>query len=338
MSKKFRNILAALFLIFVTSQAQAAGEITIKNFSLSPIVVPNNTGSTQFQMTFTATVVDINKLNLVCDSSEDTLRWFVFRGGSDVQKKSGEKNFERTSTTIDVNFDQSITIDTRDGNQGSNQGIATYYGTVNCKSGSLSSELARSANFTVTFGSTTDKKYACVGTDNKYACSSSNLSNCSDVPACAGKSCLQIGGNLCGQDAGTSGGGQKYSCNSSKQCVLNTSGSGTVYTTSNCDNKCGEGGTTGVTTAFEFKNPIEAENLIELLDVIATWLFNISVPIMVAMILYAGITFLISRGEPAKVTQAKNILLYAVVGFAIILIGKGFITLIESVLNLGATP
>jgi hypothetical protein len=325
---------AVLLLVFLlTSHAQAAGEITINTFSLSPNVVANNTGSTQFWMILGATV-DIIELNKTCDINERTLRWFLHRGGSDVQKKSGEKSFDRTSETVNVIFDQSITIDTKDGNQGSNQGVATYYVRINCKSGSLSSEVARSASFTVTFGSATDRTHACVGADNKYACSPANLSNCSDVPACAGKQCIEIGKNLCGKDAGT-GGVQKYSCNSDKQCIPNPSG---TYTTSNCDNKCDQGGGKTTTTAFEFKNPIEAENLIELLDVIATWLFNISIPIMVAMILYAGVTFLISRGEPAKLTQAKNILLYAVVGFAIILIGKGFITLIESILNLGTGP
>ncbi|MEK7138928.1 MAG: hypothetical protein AAB799_01985, partial [Patescibacteria group bacterium] len=59
--------------------------------------------------------------------------------------------------------------------------------------------------------------------------------------------------------------------------------------------------------------------------------------IAVIMIVYAGVIFLTSRGEPAKVTQAKQILLYAVVGLAIIMIGKGFITLIESILNLGTS-
>src|SRR3989344_2503016 len=96
----------------------------------------------------------------------------------------------------------------------------------------------------------------------------------------------------------------------------------------------------GATQSFLFSipNPLQANNLVELIDVLATWLFNIAIPITVAMIVYAGIIFLISKGEPAKITQAKNILLYAVVGFAIILIGKGFITLIESILNLGGTP
>ena len=54
------------------------------------------------------------------------------------------------------------------------------------------------------------------------------------------------------------------------------------------------------------------------------------------MIVWAGIRFLYSRGNPTEVTAAKKILQYAIVGLAIILIGSGFVTLIESILNLGA--
>jgi len=98
--------------------------------------------------------------------------------------------------------------------------------------------------------------------------------------------------------------------------------------------------TPGEPQIFEFSldNPLQATNILELIDIIATWLFNLAIPIAVVMIVYAGVTFLISRGDITKVTQAKKILLYAVVGLAIILIGKGFITLIVSILNLGGTP
>ena len=96
----------------------------------------------------------------------------------------------------------------------------------------------------------------------------------------------------------------------------------------------------GATQSFKFSldNPLEADNFLELIDVLATWLFNLSIPVVVVMIVYSGVMFLTSRGESARIIQAKQILLYAVVGFAIILIGKGFITLIESILNLGTTP
>lgn len=99
--------------------------------------------------------------------------------------------------------------------------------------------------------------------------------------------------------------------------------------------KCPTTPGTPQTIIFNITNPLQANDLLQLIDTIATWLFNIAIPITVAMIVYSGVVFLISRGDTGKITQARKILLYAVVGFTIILIGKGFITLIESILNLG---
>ena len=62
-----------------------------------------------------------------------------------------------------------------------------------------------------------------------------------------------------------------------------------------------------------------------------------AIPIAVAMIVYAGILFLTSQGDPGKITKARQVLTYAVIGLAIILIGSGFITLIQSILELGGT-
>jgi len=128
--------------------------------------------------------------------------------------------------------------------------------------------------------------------------------------------------------SGDSGSG---TCNNNGICDV---GETTFTCPADCKGEPGE----NQTFEFSLDNPLEADNLLELIDVLATWLFNLSIPVVVVMIVYSGVMFLTSRGESARIIQAKQILLYAVVGFAIILIGKGFITLIESILNLGTTP
>ena len=93
------------------------------------------------------------------------------------------------------------------------------------------------------------------------------------------------------------------------------------------------------TYPFEITNPLKggANDFTSLVKIIAQWIFNLAIPIAVAMIVYAGILFLTAAGEPAKVTKAKEVLKYAVIGLAIILIGSGFVTLIQSILELGGT-
>ncbi|GEM_PF-2373126 len=95
------------------------------------------------------------------------------------------------------------------------------------------------------------------------------------------------------------------------------------------------------TYSFDIPNPLKGgvTDFSSLVKIIAQWIFNLAIPIAVAMIVYAGILFLTAAGEPAKVTKAKDVLKWAVVGLAIILIGSGFVTLIQSILELGGnTP
>ena len=89
------------------------------------------------------------------------------------------------------------------------------------------------------------------------------------------------------------------------------------------------------TTTVEVPNPIELETLTELLTVIINWIFTISIPIVVAVIIWSGIKFITSRGNPTELQKAKSMLWWAIVGLVIILIGGGFITLINSILALG---
>lgn len=101
----------------------------------------------------------------------------------------------------------------------------------------------------------------------------------------------------------------------------------------------GADGTGGQTFSYPFKidNPLKggANDVAGLVKVLAAWVFKIAVPIAVAMIVYAGVLFLISRGDKGQVDKARKTLWYAVIGLAIIIIGSGFIALIRSILELG---
>src|SRR3989338_830284 len=88
-------------------------------------------------------------------------------------------------------------------------------------------------------------------------------------------------------------------------------------------------------TDFSFPNPLQTDTIYDLLDAIIQFAYRIGLPIAVAVIVYSGILFLAARGNPTTVTKARTILMYAVIGLAILFIGKGFLTLIESILNIG---
>lgn len=88
------------------------------------------------------------------------------------------------------------------------------------------------------------------------------------------------------------------------------------------------------TSSLEFTNPLRAETFGELIEGLTRWIFWLGIPIGVIVIIYAGIMMMASGGDPAKFTKGKKILLWAVVGLAVLFIGKGFTYLIESIINL----
>lgn len=86
--------------------------------------------------------------------------------------------------------------------------------------------------------------------------------------------------------------------------------------------------------SLEFKNPLNAKDFGELISAITGWIFWLSIPIAVMIIIYAGILILASGGDPNKVTKGRKTLLWAVVGLAVIFIGEGFVALIRSIIEL----
>lgn len=83
-------------------------------------------------------------------------------------------------------------------------------------------------------------------------------------------------------------------------------------------------------------NPLgDVQDIGGLLHRIAVFLLQIASPILVIMVLWAGFQFLTSAGEPEKLTTARKTLLWAVLGFAIVLINWGFSYIIREVLRGG---
>jgi len=85
--------------------------------------------------------------------------------------------------------------------------------------------------------------------------------------------------------------------------------------------------------AAEIKNPLSVGTIPELIDKIAGFLFGVSIAIAVIIIVIAGITFVTSNGEPAKVEKAKKMILYTVIGLSIIVLSSGLIAVIRGVLG-----
>jgi hypothetical protein len=88
------------------------------------------------------------------------------------------------------------------------------------------------------------------------------------------------------------------------------------------------------TYVFNLPNPIGVTTFQDLINIIGRWIFNLSIPIAVIVIIWSGVVMLTSGGNAGRFKKGYTTLWYAVIGLAIVLIGKGFVTLIQSILNL----
>ncbi|MEK7123926.1 MAG: pilin [Patescibacteria group bacterium] len=80
-------------------------------------------------------------------------------------------------------------------------------------------------------------------------------------------------------------------------------------------------------------NPLKAGTFTELIASISDFLLNIGGALATLMILYGGFLYVTSAGEPAKVEAAHKTLTYAIVGLVVVIIGKGFIYVIQDIIG-----
>lgn len=84
---------------------------------------------------------------------------------------------------------------------------------------------------------------------------------------------------------------------------------------------------------IDFFDPLGGRNLQQILDQIIDGLIMLATPIVVIMILYAAFLYTTAGDNAKKVETANKTILYAVIGFGILLISKGFIFIIKEFLG-----
>jgi len=83
------------------------------------------------------------------------------------------------------------------------------------------------------------------------------------------------------------------------------------------------------------ENPICAQSIGELIDNILNFIFAVATVLAPLMIVIAGFYFLTAGGDPARIKTAKDIILYTLIGYGIILLSKGLILVLRDVLGAG---
>lgn len=92
-----------------------------------------------------------------------------------------------------------------------------------------------------------------------------------------------------------------------------------------------------IVLAVEIENPLQANSFEELIGKIIDFLVKVGIIIAPIFIIFAGFLFLTAGGDPNKLNTAKNLILWTLIGIAILLVGKGFISIIEQILEVKET-
>ena len=80
-------------------------------------------------------------------------------------------------------------------------------------------------------------------------------------------------------------------------------------------------------------NPLKADTLEDLIDNIINFIFWVATALAPLLIVIAGFYFITAAGDPGRIQTAKNIILYTVIGYGIILLSKGLILVLKEVLG-----
>jgi len=83
----------------------------------------------------------------------------------------------------------------------------------------------------------------------------------------------------------------------------------------------------------KIENPLAADDFTTLINSIIDWLLIIGSSVAVIMIIYAGFLWMTSGGDETKVTQARQTLTWTLVGLGVLIIGKGFVSILENLLG-----
>jgi len=70
-------------------------------------------------------------------------------------------------------------------------------------------------------------------------------------------------------------------------------------------------------------------DVVELIEDIAGWFQVIVLAIAVFMIIWAGFTWMIAGGDDEKLTKARQTLIYALVGIAVVVVAYGLVELMK---------
>jgi len=88
-----------------------------------------------------------------------------------------------------------------------------------------------------------------------------------------------------------------------------------------------------ISVSLEGVNPLKTTSITALLDRVIGYLMVIASPIVAIMVIVGAFQILTAGGDPEKFKTGKKTILYAVIGFAIVLLARGLIAILHQLLG-----
>ena len=102
-----------------------------------------------------------------------------------------------------------------------------------------------------------------------------------------------------------------------------------------CCRDTGGGSTTTpppATNSLELTNPISANSLGQLFNLILTFITTLAVLVLPLVVIYAAYMLVSGRGDPQQVVQARTMLMWAAIAFIIVLLARGIPIILRNLL------
>ncbi|OWK27428.1 MAG: hypothetical protein US76_04335 [Parcubacteria group bacterium GW2011_GWA2_38_13b] len=96
----------------------------------------------------------------------------------------------------------------------------------------------------------------------------------------------------------------------------------------------GDSGTSTNNTSPEYID-LTLDKIVSILERFSRYFYSIAIVLAVILTVYIGITFLTAGGDDSQITKVKKMLIWLVLGVAILLIGRGIITFVRDILETG---
>jgi magnesium-transporting ATPase (P-type) len=81
-------------------------------------------------------------------------------------------------------------------------------------------------------------------------------------------------------------------------------------------------------------NPLLTTSFQEMITRIGNWIFTLAIGILPIMILIGGYMMTTGGANPKKIALGRKIIIYALIGFVIVMLTKGIIALIKTILGI----